>query len=180
MDSSVVPDLNQRIYPISGYEDEDLYQATIDAKMNEIQDRREKSTHYEIINKQIDSSYTYWDLYLLLLEIYLSRKNTFKVNFGFGFILYHTISETYKYHYVSTNNLLFDKAMTITNTDDVANLMRHIIGLDLATNFYLKKPSSGWVLAGLTNVQFVITDVKNVPIGVPVELPAHIKNRKCV
>ena len=175
-----IPDLDQRIYPISGYEEEDGYQRVLTKKKNEIQDHRDKHLHYEIINKQIDSCYTYWDLYTLLLDVYLSRKNTFKVNFGFGFVLYHTITNTFRYHYVSTNNLLFDKAMTIKNTEDVADLMTHIIGLDLATNFYLKKPSSGWVLAGLTNIQFIITDVNNVPIGVPVDLPHYIKSRKCI
>ena len=81
-----------------------------------------------------------------------------------------------KYYYVSTNNLLFEKAVTIINQNDVTNLMRRIIGLDLATNFYLKKPSSGWVLSGLTNIQFEITDVANVAIGgLASDLPPHIK-----
>ena len=94
--------------------------------------------------------------------------------------MYHTISETYKYHYVSTNNLLFDKAVSILTTKDISDLMKHIVSLDLATNFYLKKPSSGWVLAGLTNIEYIITELKNVPIGNPDQLPAYIKNSKSI
>ena len=58
--------------------------------------------------------------------------------------------------------------------------MKHIVSLDLATNFYLKKPSSGWVLAGLTNIEYIITELKNVPIGNPNELPAYIKNSRSI
>ena len=56
--------------------------------------------------------------------------------------------------------------------------MNHIISLDLATNYYLKKPSSGWVLAGLTNITYIITQMKKVPLGAAIELPSYIKNSK--
>ena len=94
--------------------------------------------------------------------------------------MYHTITDTYKYHYVSTNNLLFDKAVPILTTKHIADLMKHIVSLDLATNFYLKKTSSGWVLASLTNIEYLITELKNVPIGNPDQLPAYIKNSKSI
>ena len=94
--------------------------------------------------------------------------------------MYHTINDTYQYFYVSINNLLFDKAVPILTTKDISDLMKHIVSLDLATNFYLKKPSSGWVLAGLTNIEYIITELKNVPIGNPNELPAYIKNSKSI
>ena len=87
--------------------------------------------------------------------------------------MYHTVTETYKYHYVSTNNLLFEKAVVITNRQGISDLMNHIISLDLATNFYLKKPSSGWVLAGLTNITNIITEMRRVPIGSSVDLPDY-------
>ena len=91
-------DLDQRIYPASGYEKEEGYQEIIEEKINEIHDFHKKHIHYEIINKQIDPDYNYWDLYFTLLDIYLNRKNTFKLNLGFGFILHHTITNTYKSH----------------------------------------------------------------------------------
>ena len=103
---------------------------------------------YKIINKQIDPSYTYNDINTFLLDFYSNHTNGFKINLGFGYALHHTISEIYKYHYVSTNNYLFDKAVAITNRKDICDLMNHVISLDLATNYYLKKPPSGWVLTG--------------------------------
>ena len=175
-----IPDLNQRIYPETGYEDEEKYQEVVENKLNEIQDRKKKREHYQVINKQIDPSFTYREINDFLLDFYVNHNNAFKVNLGLGYILYHTINDTYQYFYVSTNNLLFDKAVPIVTTKDISELMKHIVSLDLATNFYLKKPSSGWVLAGLTNIEYIITELKNVPIGNPNELPAYIKNSKSI
>ena len=43
--------------------------------------------------------------------------------------------------------------------------MERIIGLDLAENYYLKRPSSGWVLAGLTNLEIKKFYLNNVLLG---------------
>ena len=59
--------------------------------------------------------------------------------------------------------------------------MKKVANLDLATNYYLKKPSSGWVLAGLTNLEIFIFNMKDVPIGnPPLELPSHINDSKYI
>ena len=158
-------DFDRRIYPASGYEDEEGFQELITKKINEIQDHRKKTTSYEVINKRIDPSFTYRDINDLLVDIYVNRKNAFKVNLGFGFILYHTVYEEYKYHYVSNNNLLFENAVLIRSRKDISDLMKHIVSLDLETNFYLKKPSSNWILAGLTNIEVLIIDLKRVSLG---------------
>ena len=175
-----IPDLNQRIYPETGYEDEENYQETINQKINVIRDRVEKHSHYQTINKQIDPSFTYREINEFLIDFYSNHINGFKINLGLGFILYHTTTERYKYNYVSTNNLLFEKAVPITTRKDVADLIKHIISLDLPTNYYLKKPSSGWILAGLTNITYIITEMKKTLIGGPVELPRYIKNSRCI
>ena len=110
--------------------------------------------------------------------MYSSHNNAFKINLGFGFILYNTISGQYKYHYVSANNMLFEKAVQISEKKDLMKLMNHIISLDLPTNYYLKKPSSSWVLAGLVNVEIFIFEMKHIPIGNPIDIPDYIKNAK--
>ena len=56
--------------------------------------------------------------------------------------------------------MLFDNAVTISNRKDLSDLMEHI-NLDLSTNFYLRKPRSGWVLAGITNLEIMIFELKN-------------------
>ena len=44
-------------------------------------------------------------------------------------------------------------------------------------NYYLRRPSSSWTLAALTNVQLFIYTLQDTPIGrPPIKLPAHIKN----
>ena len=71
-----VPDLNHQIYPVSGYEEKDGWQRILTKKNNEIEDRRDKHLHYEIINRQIDSCYIDGDWYTLISDVYLSCKNT--------------------------------------------------------------------------------------------------------
>ena len=44
-----IRDLNQRIYPETGYENEDGYQEVIENKFNEIRDRTRNTKHYKII-----------------------------------------------------------------------------------------------------------------------------------
>ncbi len=151
-----IKDLNQIIQPATGYEEEDGYKDLVQQKIKEIRDSEERKKIYEVINKQIDSSYTYKDLYDLLLDIYSKRQKAFKVNLGFGFILHNPLEDKYKYYYVSTNNLLFDRAKTISRQNDLIKLMNHLISLDLTTNYYFKRPSSAWIMAGLTNVEVQI------------------------
>ena len=72
--------------------------------------------------------------------------------------------------------MLFEHAITIADRKDIIKFMKKIINLDLSTNYYLKKPSSGWVLAGLTNVEIFIFNMKDIPIGKPPsDLPDYIK-----
>ncbi len=178
-DKDDIPDLKQQIYPKTGYEEEDGYLDIIHAKQKQIKDEQKKKKHYTIINKQIDYDYTYNDLNLLLIDIYGNQKSIFKLNIGFGYILYDTKNDIYKYHYVSNNNMLFENAVPITSKKDLTNIMKHIISLDLPTNFYLKKPSSSWILAGITNVEILIIPIDKL-IGHPPELPDYIKNSRAM
>ena len=150
-----ITDLNQMILPATGYEEKDGFLELVRQRI-EIRDSEKKNKIYEVINKQIDSSYTYNDLYDLLLDIYCKRQKAFKVNLGFGFILHNPHDDEYKYYYVSTNNLLFDRAKTISRKKDLVKLMNHLKSLDLITNYYFKRPSSAWTMAGLTNVEVQI------------------------
>ena len=163
-DDTIV-DLNRRIYPFSGYENDEWYSNLIDTHANAIDDHTKKKTHYEIINKKIGDSYTYKDLNDLLVDIYSKHKNGFKINIGIGFILYNPLTGEGKYFYVSSNNMLFEKAVLINNRKGLTNLMNRITSLDLETNFYLKRPTSGWLLAGLTNIELLIIELKNINIG---------------
>ena len=65
------------------------------------------------INKQLEPGFTYGDLKSLLEEIRSDESNAFKVNFSFGSMLYDIVNDVYRYFYVSSNHLLFDRAFTI-------------------------------------------------------------------
>ena len=135
-------DMNRRINPPSGYEEEECYQEIVKQKASEINDRETIKRRYKIINVEIDSAFTYFDLEKLFSDIYNRQENAFKINFGFGFILYNTVEEKFKYFYNSSNNLLFEHAVTIADREDLLKFYKKVTNLDLATNYYLKKPSS--------------------------------------
>ncbi len=177
---NTIPDLDQAIYPPTGYEDKIGYLTTLQKKNNEIQSRSKTTTYYKIINKAIDTDYTYRDLNDHLLGIYAQQRSAFKVNLGIGYILHDTETKEYRYYYVSANNMLFDHATTISSKKDLAELMKHIVSLDLPTTFYLTKPSSGWVLAGLTNVEFLVYPLKDTPIGRPPVFHRESKIHACI
>ena len=99
-----IPDINQEIYE-SSYKD---YQKVIEKNIKHIQDKIDKRKFYTVYNKQIDSSFTYRNLLDIYLDIFQKLKSPFKTNLGFGYILHNRVSDEYKYHYVSENNLVFE------------------------------------------------------------------------
>ena len=153
------------IHSKTGYENDPKFQELLDEKRKYIDNFEKKFTNHWIINQRTDPGYTYQDLDLLLTNIYSKQANSFKINIGFGFVLFNTQTGEYKYHYISSNNLLFEKAFSITNIQDVERLMKKICDLDLETNAYLSKPTSSWVLAGITNIEVWIFQMKDKPIG---------------
>ena len=172
--------LKQKIFPGSGFEFYRGFEKLLKEKANEIDDYDDISRHQSIYNRRIDSNYRYKDLRNELLDIYDEHDNAFKVNLAFGFILYNAVTNEFKYYYTSSNNLLFEHASTIDSIESLDDFMNKICALDLATNYYLKKPSSGWTLAALTNVEIRTFELRNTLIGAPVDLPDFIKNSKSI
>ncbi len=160
-------DLDQRIQPHTGYEDTDGFQAVIKANSRDIKDRTVTSLNHLVINCEIDPTFTYLELGDIISNIYNDRQYAFKLNLSFGYVIFETKTNEYRYHYNSSNSELFDKGFTVTDHEDLDKLMKKIVGLDLATNYYLSRPNSSSVMAGLTNVEIEIFDLENVPIGAP-------------
>ena len=150
-----LPDLNQEIYSSSGYED-DEYKKVLEENIKLIEDREDKRKVYTIYNKQIDPTFTYNDLYQLYLDIFITQKPPFRTNLGFGYILHNPKSGEYKYYYVSDNNLIFERMPNIVRRKDINKLMKRIISADLPTTYFLKRPTSQWTLAALTNVEIKV------------------------
>ena len=75
------------------------------------------------------------------------------INLGFEFILYEPINKKWKYYYFSNSSIFFDKAFEVNKRGDMKRLMRHIVSLDLSTNYCLKKQFSPTVYFFLSSLQ---------------------------
>ena len=73
--------------------------------------------------------------------------------------------------------MLFDAAYIIASKTDLDKSTRKVIAVDLPTNCYLSKPSSGWVLSSLTNVHIKITPLPGTLVGVGI-LPRYLQTSK--
>ena len=118
------------------------------------------------MNKEIDPDFTYGDLYkLLLAQLEQQDGHAFKVNLGFGFVLFHIHTGEYRYYYNSTNNMLFERAVTVNEISDIRALIQRIIDLDLGETYYLRRPDSSWMLSSLPNIELSIFRLAKALMG---------------
>ena len=177
----ITKNYNSPIHSKTGFEDDPKFQELLEEKKAYINNFEKRFTNHRVINERINSEFTYYDLDLLLTDLYSRQTNSFKLNLGIGFVRYNLKTAEYAYHYVSSNQLLFEKAIAITNSQDLEKFLKKICDLDLETDAYLKKPSSSWTLAGITNIEIWLYDMKNTPIGQPPkDLPSYIKDSKSI
>ena len=147
--------LKQVISPPTGFEGEDGYKEMVAKHEDMIGDKVvDRKNALMTVNKQIDVSFTYNDLYGLIKKALKKHGKACRFNIGFGFILKHKLTDEYRYYYVSTNHLLFDKATTISKMVDIKDILKTIHGMDIGQQYYMRRPASSWVFAGLANVQF--------------------------
>ena len=118
-----ITDYESVINPKFGYEDSDGFIDLLTKHEDEIEDKDSFFSSYKIYNRKIEHDYSYGDLDSLLNEIFLKERSSFKLNIAFGFVLYHITTGEYRYHYVSSNTLLFEHAITITNPYDIDKFM---------------------------------------------------------
>ena len=173
--------LDLPVNPPTIYEEYVGFRELLVEKERAIQDSRTISKYTTKYNRRIDTSLTYRDLENILCNIYKEQKHAYKMNIAFAFILYNHRDDEFRYYYTSSNNLLFEHAMTITNQSALDKFLNKVMDQDLQTNAYLKKPSSGWVFAGLTNMEIITTILKDTPIGEPpTQIPEYLKNSKAI
>ena len=70
LSDNTIPNINQPIIDRTGYDEYDGYKALIKSKINEISYRSRIYTNHKVINRQIDSSFTYKDIDDLITTIY--------------------------------------------------------------------------------------------------------------
>ena len=143
------------------------YEAVKRAHAHEIGDRVEGIEGvYQKVNKEIGPDFTYGDLQKMLLnQLELQDGHTFKVNLGFGFILFHIHTGEYRYYYNSSNTMLFERAFAIADINDIRVLIQKIIDLDLGETYYMRRPDSSWMLSSLPNVELSIFRLSKSLIG---------------
>ena len=117
---------------------------------------------------------------MLLEQVRRDEHDVFKINLGFGSVLYDTVNQVYRYYYVSTNHYLFDRAFTISTNTDMTDFFNRILSLDLGEKYYFQRPSSGWVLVGLPNVEIRLIRILGMVIGAGIQLPDHIKKSRSI
>ena len=164
-DDDVETALDRPICPRTGFEEDEGYKEKVKEHWSEIRDKRKESSYLMDLNKELSPDFTYRDLEKLLKGICKKLGHAVKVNIGFGFMLRDGVTGEYKYFYVSTNNMIFDRAFTLSANADVKDLMERIMALDLMESYYMKRPSSGWVLAGLPNIFIKVMYMKKVVFG---------------
>ena len=174
-------ELSVPIIGVTGYEEQPGHQNMMHEHESIIQPQTRDRTDWKKMNIQIPPSFSYADLRSILNDIMTGEKGkAFKINLGFGCMLYHTINRVFRYYYVSTNHFLFNRAYTISSHSDMTDFFNKIYGLDIANRYYMQRPSSGWVLAGVPNLEIRIYRFHNIPIGAPTDLPAYIKKSKSI
>ena len=129
--------VNEAIVPVSGHADTALYEETISEHYDKIRSFTKDEATKKVVNKQITPSFTYNDLKKLLMDIRNQETNAFKISIGFGSILYDAVNKQYRYFYVSSNQLLFERAFTISTYADMIDFFDKILQLDLANTYYL-------------------------------------------
>ena len=87
-----------------------------------------------------------------------------KFKIGFGIVLKNVLTSEYRYYYVSTNHLLFNRAKTISTLSAVKDIIKEIYDMNISEHYYMLRPSSGWRLAKITNVLFKLFNLF-LPLG---------------
>ena len=178
---SSLADLNEVIVGHTSYQDRAEYEEVLEEHRNVIRSQDINRPEWRRINRQIGPDFTYGDLKSLLNEVMRTEVGAFKINAGFGVVLYHVVQQEYRYFYISNNQLLFDRAFTISNRRNMTELFEKIRRINLAQNFFYQRPNSSWVLAGVPNIQIKIYRIPGIPIGTGIlELPEFLKKSRSV
>ena len=116
------------------------------------------------VNKELTADSTYNDLKDLIVQAVEKHKNVMKFNIGFGIVLKNVLTSEYRYYYVSTNHMLFNRAKTISTLSDVKDIIKEIYDMNISEHYYMLRPSSGWTLAEITNALFKLFNFY-LPLG---------------
>ena len=87
-------ELNQPIYPRTGFENDESYKEEVEDHWNNIRAYKKEDSFDMEVNKILNPDFTYIDLRHTIKDIAHELNHTFKINIGFGFILRQIVTGT--------------------------------------------------------------------------------------
>ena len=108
----------------------------------------------------------------IAVSIMRYRKNRFKINYGFGYVLKNIDTSQFRYYHVSNNNLMLDTAMLISTETELINWLNTITEQDFLAN--INRPDTKWRIVQITNVTFFVNKLIDAPLGAQCQLPDFI------
>ena len=99
----------------------------------------------------------------IAVSIMRYRKNWFKINYGFGYVLKNIDTSQFRYYHVSNNNLMLNTAMLISTEAELINWLNTITEQDFLAN--INHPDTKWRIVQITNVIFFVNKLIDVPLG---------------
>ena len=157
--------LNQTIFTTTGRTEDEGYKELVEKNYALIKDKIDDQIGVMMkVNRELVPGFIYRDLRDQIVEALFKHKKVSRFNIGFGFILWNKLTQVYRFYYVSTNTLLFDKAETISQVSDVKEIVKKIHDMNVEERYYMMRPDSSWTVAGVTNLQFKLMYI-NLPLG---------------
>lgn len=157
--------LGQKIFTANAGLDNDAdYENIVKINKATIEDKVIDRKIYMTVNKELTTDFTYQDLKDIIVQAVNKYKTVMKLNIGFGIVLKNVNTSEYRYYYVSTNHMLFNRAKTINTLSDVNAIIKEIYDMNIGEHYYMLRPSSGWSLVKITNVFFKLFNL-NLPLG---------------
>jgi hypothetical protein len=166
MDEEYQDILNQAMFTTTTTEitEDEGYKEMVEKKYSLIKDQiTDRNGIYMEVNRELTPGFTYGDLRVQIVKALHKHGKVAKFNIGFGFILWNNLTHEYRYHYVSTNTLLFNKAMLISKQNsDVKDIIKKIYDMDVEQHYFMMRPTSSWIIAGITNFQFKLSYINHI------------------
>ena len=102
-----------------------------------------------------------------------NQENSFKINFGFGFVLKNIETGEFRYYHASNNSLMLDAAVLISNEAELNEFLSQIADENFLDS--VSRPDTKWHLYQITNLLFFVNHLKQAPLGAPLPLPNFVK-----
>ena len=124
-----------------------------------------------IVNKQLPTITN-----IVIYEVTTDITCAYKINISFGVMLYKGVEDVYRYFYPSNNSSLFELPFLVSKTGDMNKFFKKLVDKDVVGINYQRRPSSGWVIARMPNVEISIYLLKMRPLQNKSDIQLTLQN----